>query len=320
MNHSTRRQFMTYTAGSALTLAASPYLTSLKAAAGQYHIPLGGPVDEEDEIDPERWAKALSKLGYRAAYWPVEEDESDDLIMAYKESAQKERIIIGEVGAWSNPISPDTKQQKEAIAYCQKQLTLADRIDANCCVNIAGSRKADTMGDAHPDNLTSDTFDLIVEVIRKIIDGVKPKRTFYALETMPWVFPDSIDSYVKLIKAIDRKQFAAHFDPVNLVNSPERYFTNGKMIKYGFEKLGPYIKSCHAKDIVQKDGFPIYLQECQPGKGKLDYKVFLKELSKLKNVPLILEHLESLEEYKAGATYIRKIAKQQNIGISQPKN
>lgn len=45
--------------------------------------------------------------------------------------------------------------------------------------------------------------------VRQIVDAVKPKRTFYTLETMPWVIPDSPDSYLKLIEAdaLDYKIF-----------------------------------------------------------------------------------------------------------------
>ena len=68
---------------------------------------------------------------------------------------------------------------------------------------------------------------MIVETIRSIIDAVKPTRTFFTLETMPWAYPDSPDTYLRLFKAIDRKQFAVHLDPVNLVCSPQRYYGNG---------------------------------------------------------------------------------------------
>ena len=35
---------------------------------------------------------------------------------------------------------------------------------------------------------------------------------------MPWTLPDSPDSYLELMGAIDRRQFAVHFDPTNLIN------------------------------------------------------------------------------------------------------
>jgi len=155
---------------------------------------------------------------------------------------------------------------------------------------------------------------LIVETTRIIIDAVKPKNSFYALETMPWAYPDSVDSYVKLIKAIDRKQFGVHLDPVNLVVSPQVYYKNGEMISEAFAKLGPNIKSCHAKDIkLLEDELTPHLPEVRAGLGNLNYAVYLKELSKLKNVPLMLEHLNTAEDYNLAAKYIREVAKQNNI-------
>jgi len=49
--------------------------------------------------------------------------------------------------------------------------------------------------------------------------------------------------------------------------------------------------------------------------GKLDYHVFLTELYKLDNVPMMMEHLETAEEYKLAAGYIRSVAGELNINI-----
>ena len=198
---------------------------------------LGGPVPGENS-DPERWIAALQRLGYRAANCPVDSTQSDERVQAFASAAKAADIVIAEVGAWSNPISPDEETRQAAITKCQEQLALADRIGARCCVNIAGSRGKKWDG-PDPENLSEDTFTLIVDTTRAIIDAVKPSRTCYTLETMPWIFPDSADSYLRLIKAIDRKQFAVHLDPVNLINSPQRYFENGAIIRECFEKLGP---------------------------------------------------------------------------------
>ncbi|MHC4682667.1 MAG: sugar phosphate isomerase/epimerase family protein [Planctomycetota bacterium] len=219
-------------------------------------------------------------------------------------------IIIAEVGAWSNPISPDEKTRRAALEKCRRQLALADRIGARCCVNISGSRGERWDGPS-PKNFTDETFDIIVATTRAIIDEVKPTRTYFTLETMPWAYPDSADSYVALLKAIDRKRFAVHLDPVNLVCSPQR---SGALIRECFEKLGPYIKSCHAKDILLQTKLTTHLDEIRPGLGGLDYAVFLTELSKLPDTPLMLEHLKGAEEYRLAADYVRGVAKK--VGLS----
>ena len=268
---------------------------------------LGGPVFDH-YTNPDEWVCAVRRLGYRAAYTPVGDDATDDVLQAYAQAAQKADIVIAEVGAWSNPLSPDDKIRDEAIALCQRRLALADAIGARCCVNITGARGEQWDG-PYPDNLTPATFDLIVETVRKIIDAVKPARTFYTLETMPWMYPDSVDSYVALLRAIDRKQCAAHMDPVNLICSPQRYFNNADLLRECFAKLGPYIKSCHAKDISLSGKLTTHLDEVLIGRGGMNYHVFLQEMDKLDpDTPLMLEHLPAAEDYDLAAAHVRKVA------------
>jgi len=168
----------------------------------------------------------------------------------------------------------------------------------------------------HPDNLTEETFDLIVETVREIIDAVEPTRSYYTLETMPWVYPDSADSYLRLIRAIDRPRFAVHLDPVNLICSPQRYFKTGALIRECFEKLGPHIRSCHAKDIRLERTLTVHLGEVRPGAGGLDYRTFLREVGKRgPDLPVMLEHLGSEDDYRLAAGHIRSIAKDVGVEI-----
>jgi len=307
-----RRSFIENSLIGATALAST---SAIKLPAAQTKLPslrLGGPAFEKFD-SPDAWVEVVRKLGYNAAYCPVGAGEKDDVVNAYASAAKKADIVIAEVGAWSNPISPDEKTRQADLAKCRRQLALADRIGARCCVNISGSRGK--LWDGHsPENLTEETFDMIVETTRAIIDDVKPTRTYFTLETMPWAYPDSPDSYLRLLKAIDRERFAAHFDPVNLICSPQRYFKNGELIRECFKKLGPYIRSCHAKDILLQPKLTTHLDEVRPGLGALDYAVFLRELSKLPDTPLMLEHLPNAEEYRLAAAHIRSVAKE--IGLS----
>jgi sugar phosphate isomerase/epimerase len=275
---------------------------------------LGGQVFLEEK-NPENWANALKEVGFRAATCPIKGDEDIAELDDYLKAAKQYDILISEVGAWSNPISRNEDTRRKAIDYCIERLKLAERIGAQCCVNIAGSRGEQWDG-PDPDNFSNETFELIVETTRKIIDAVKPERTVFALEMMPWVFPDTADSYLSLIKAIDRKGFGVHFDPVNIISSPQAYYRNGDIIRDFFAKLGPYIRNCHAKDILLRGQLTVHLDEVIPGKGNLDYQTFLTEMNKLHpDTTLIIEHLSTNEEYQQAADYIRKSASELNIAL-----
>jgi sugar phosphate isomerase/epimerase len=267
---------------------------------------LGAPVFV-DVMTPDHWIAALKREHYGAAYCPVSADADAATIRAYAKAAEKADVVIAEVGAWSNPLSADEATRTAALEKCQIQLVLADEIGARCCVNIAGSRGEPWDG-PHPANLTDETFDMIVETVRAIIDAVKPRRTYYTLEPMPWMYPDTADSYLRLIAAIDRSRFGVHVDVVNVINSPQRYFDNAAIIREWFAKLGPYIKSCHAKDTLLSTKLTTHLDEVRPGLGYLDYGTLLRELNKLDpDTPLMIEHLHAEEDYRLSAEYIRGV-------------
>ncbi|HUW62175.1 MAG TPA: TIM barrel protein [Candidatus Bathyarchaeia archaeon] len=273
---------------------------------------LGAPV-YGDSSTPENWVASVKAKSYSAAYCPVDRKADDSTVKAYADAAAKANIVIAEVGAWSNPMHKEESARKKALEFCQAQLDLADRIGARCCVNISGSRGEPWDG-PDPLNLTQGTFDLIVETTRSIIDAVKPTRTFYSLETMPWMYPDSADSYLALVNAIDRPAFAVHLDPTNLICSPQRYYGNGEIVRECFEKFGPHIRSCHGKDILLQPRLMTHLDEVPAGKGNLDYRVFLRELNKLEpDAPLMLEHLAKEEEYDAAAAHVRSVAEAEGL-------
>ncbi len=276
---------------------------------------LGGPLFGQI-TDVDSWVKLVKAQGYTAAYCPIGPSANEQIAQDYVMAAKENDIVLAEVGAWSNPISTNVKEQQAAIQKCKTYLAHADRMGALCCVNIAGARGNKWDG-PFADNLSAETFDLIVATTQEIIDYVQPSHTYYTLEMMPWVFPDSPESYLKLIEAIDRPRFAVHLDPVNIINSPARYFSTGDLIRQCFDMLGSQIKSCHAKDIILSSDLTVHLDETRPGLGGLDYVSFLTELDKLPpDVPLMLEHLSTAKEYRLAAEYIRSVANDNQIMFS----
>ena len=115
-------------------------------------------------------------------------------------------------------------------------MALAEAVGARCCVDYAGSFNPTIPWGPHPGNLSQDFFDGTVENCRKIIDAVKPKRTVFSIEMMGWNVPDSPDSYLALIKAIDRKQFGVHMDVCNGSQQPRKFYENAKFIEECFHQ------------------------------------------------------------------------------------
>jgi sugar phosphate isomerase/epimerase len=84
------------------------------------------------------WIAAVQRHGFRAAYWPLGADA--ETVDAYAAAAASADVVIAEIGAWSNPLSPDERTRATALELCKRRLELADRVRTRCCVNIARSR------------------------------------------------------------------------------------------------------------------------------------------------------------------------------------
>ena len=269
---------------------------------------LGAPILDKTK-DPQELAKAHVALGYRAAFCPfgLSTDETPylhDLRRAFEEHD----VALAEVIAWHNLMPQDAAMRAAAFESVCGQLAVADELGACCCLTFGGSFENKKGWTPHPDNLSPAAFDRIVQTTRRIIDEVKPSRTKLALEMMPSVFPNSVDSYVALIKAVDRPAFGVHLDPVNIIISPQQYFDSTAVIRECFAKLGPWIASCHVKDLLWRVGRGYLLEEAIPGAGVIDIRTYLVEASRLSpDLPLMLEHLDSAEEYKQSYDYVRSV-------------
>lgn len=312
-----RRRFLQYSelalALGSMAMIGRSLAAPASAGQGTQQIRLGGPVFVKTD-DPEELALAHRQLGYSAAYCPSVKLEDSSRIRAISDAFAKHRVVIAEVGRWVNLLDADAARRAANLKLVTEGLALADALGALCCVDIAGSFSTQEWYGPHPDNLSPRFFDAAVENARKIIDAVKPARAKFAYEMMGWALPDSADSYVDLIRAIDRKAFAVHLDPCNAVNSPARFYRNADLINECFDKLGPSIVSCHAKDLVWDVEMNVHFREVRPGQGSLHYPTYLQRLSALpQRPPLMLEHLPSAEEYDLGRKHLLQLG--ESLGL-----
>lgn len=268
---------------------------------------LGAPPFSED-TRPESWIKALKERGYRAAPCPVGYDAQPEQINAFRTAASEHDIVIAEVGCWSNPMSDNTEVREKAIEHCKRSLALAEQIRAGCCVNIVGSRSADSWAGPDPRDLSDETFEQVVSTCREIIDAVNPQHTCFAVETMPWMHPSSVDDCLRLVDAVDRPAFGIHFDFINLLNCHALAYNPIGLIEDAVSRLGSFIKAVHFKDYKFGDGFPVHILECPPGQGILDCGAAFKALEPLgDNMPVLLEHMNTDEQYRAAAAHLRSV-------------
>lgn len=283
------------------------------AQTGGRPVRLGGPVFLKSD-DPRELAREHRRLGYSAAYCPAVTIGDKERIRAVRDAFQSENVAIAEVGAWKNMLDPDPETRRANQNYVAERLALAEAVGARCCVDIAGSYHPKVWYGPHPGNLSKEFFDATVENCRRVIDQVKPKNTVFTIEMMGWSVPDGPDTYLELIRAVDRPAFGVHMDVCNGINSPRRYYENSKFIAECFGKLGRWIASCHAKDLEWVVEMNVHFLEVIPGRGQVDYKEYLRQLTRLPvDAPLMLEHLKTAAEYEEGRNHILRMGSEAGV-------
>lgn len=278
---------------------------------------LGGTVSGS-WTSPGEWEKLLIASRFRAVTAPFNCRTPAGEIDAYCAIARRHRVVIAEAGVWRNLMDPDPALAAENLAFAKGQLALADARGIPCCVNIVGTASPAGWDAADRSNFTPETYEHIVALIREIIDEVKPFRAFYCIEPMPWMVPDSPEAYLQLIRDVDRPQFAAHMDFVNMINCPRRYLDAEGFIEKCFRLLGPHIRSTHIKDTrMHPTRLTATLEECSPGEGSLDYERVLRIIDEYlpADAPVLLEHMNSFEEYAAAYDYVAERAARAGIAI-----
>ena len=270
--------------------------------------PLFGAIEDENQ-----YISAAKKRGYRAMYCPgyLKDTSQREEISRLRRALEENDIVLSEVGAWCNPVSPDSDEAQRARAWIVERLRLADELRARCCVNILGSVSTDKWYAPAAGNFTDVFLERCVSVYRGIIDEVKPKHTKMAFEVMPFCLLDCADGYLSFLRALDREEAAVHLDLVNLINSPRTLYGHRELFDDAVEKLGKWTVSAHVKDI-RLDWEPVNtkLDEVRLGLGEVDMGHMLDSLAKIPgDLPVMLEHLNTQEEYDLAAAHLKDVAR-----------
>ena len=81
-----------------------------------------------------------------------------------------------------------------------------------------------------------------------------------------------------------------------------------EFLDHCFELLGPYIKSCHIKDIALEPKLTVRMPETPCGTGKFDHKHYFKLIDRLSpEMPVIIEHLKEEEAFLSAVSYLQKL-------------
>ena len=265
--------------------------------------------------NPADWVQAHKDREYGACIFPLSHDAGAEAINAFRRAADDAGLVIAEVGAWSNPLDPNPEKRRAAMNLNINRLRLAETVGARCCVNISGSMHPEIWMAPHKSNLSQETFDQIVKNTREIIDAVNPVRTAYTLETMPWCYPDSLDSYARLIEKVNRDAFQVHLDAANLTYSPRLFYGFAETVNRAARLFGDRIRSVHLKDLhMNPQSGNVEIAEVTAGTGELDLSALLEAVAPI-GCPVILEHLPDQKTYAQAAAHVKSLMQKAAIPL-----
>ena len=284
-------------------------------------IRFGGPVfckDDSKRCDPEWLVNEHKKKGYKAAYAPPVDLSQTDEIKKIRRAFEEADIMIAEVGYWENLMDLDLETRAANRKKMTEALALAEELGANCAVDIFGSYVTGK-GDAKQcgRNFSNEAFEDAVYMARFFIDEVKPKTAYFTYEVFPFSVVDSVDSIERLIRAVDREKFGVHLDLSNMINCPRLYWENAELARECVKRFGNRIVSSHVKDLKMiEPAITVIFNEVMPGEGVIDFGAYARALNFLPHdVPFMIEHLKTEEEYDRAAAHIRAEVKKAGIDI-----
>ena len=266
---------------------------------------------------PKEWLAHVKELGYSCVIFPVDSRAPKQVQRDYAACCRDNDLLIGEVGVWRNLMARDAAERAANIDYAIRQLEMAEEVGANCCVNISGS-PGELWDGYHPSLDTPAVYEDVITTTRRIIDAVKPVRTCYSLEPMPWMVPESPEQYLQLMQDMARPgAFRVHLDYCNMINSLDRYRHASEFITKCFTLLAEDIVSVHAKDVRLTDGYlPVCIGEVPPGEGTVDLPLVTRLAHGLgADTPVFVEHLPDHEAYVKAAAVMRAAAEMSGVPV-----
>ncbi len=213
------------------------------------------------------------------------------------------------VSAYTNFIHPDPVKRKENIDYLKMMIRYARDLGCPYVASETGTYNEESDWVWDDRNGTQKVFDETIEVIKDIAAYARDNGATFIVENY-------VNNVIGSVKQIETMFSEAGKEGIGLICDPTNYFDeehfkdiDGTLTEV-FDKLSPYMKIAHAKDIkkaidtsekhadIDADESHTFrgsgsIELPAAGLGVLNYELYVKLLAeKHPNIPLIIEHLD----------------------------
>jgi L-ribulose-5-phosphate 3-epimerase len=226
---------------------------------------------------------------------------SPGLAFYIKDTFAKENVQIAVLGCYINPIHPDINERKKHLDRFKEHIRFARDFGCSVIGTETGSLKMDDS--YRNENEGKEAFETLIESLKELVKEAEKFGVIVGIEGGKNEVLTSPHKMKKALDIIDSNNLQVIYDPVNYI-SIDNYKNQDTLIKEAFELFGDRIVVVHAKDFLVEDGL---IKTTAPGKGSLNYELFLKLVKERKPyVNLLLDEVDEIE-MEESMKFIRNI-------------
>jgi sugar phosphate isomerase/epimerase len=265
-------------------------------------------------------ARRAAGLGFRGVSLPFDPRWTEQDLLAIRQAFDEAGVGIVELACRCNLLTPRDEESRRNLQQLSAALGAGALLNCDHAVIRAGSRHPDPNQPfaPHPDNGADATWDLLVQRIWALLDGVEDLGVCLCLRPAPTTPLNTLDSLAELMADTATFRVRVALDPAAIL-TPAGAQDSRRALAEIFSVLADKIAVAHATDVRLIEAAPEPEVEAAPlGEGVLDYETYVKLLAALQlDTPLVVEAQESGDAYRACHDLLAAAAKQAGVGPHQ---
>ena len=247
----------------------------------------------------------ISFKDFDAAYEPLTEKKAHEIRDAFRDA----NLPIIAVSGYTNFIHPDPEIRKRNINYIKMMLRYARDLGCPYVGSETGTYNLESDWVWHEKNASPEVYEETIEIIRDLAEFAGEWGSMFIVENYVNNVIGSVEQVEQMFKDVNSKHLGLICDPTNYFDENTIQDVDGTINKI-FDRLSPYMKIAHAKDIklaedtgekhanIDADASHTFrgsggVELPAAGLGILNYDLYVKRLAEEHpNIPLIIEHLD----------------------------
>lgn len=202
------------------------------------------------------------------------DDVSLQIRNAVESGLQEQQLSVEAVSGTFNMIHPDPAVRRSGLKRLGVIAAQCEWLNTRLITLCTGSRNAEDMWTAHPDNSSRSAWYDLRESLDIALMHAEEYDLFLGIEPELSNVISSAGDAAKLLSEINSPRLKIIYDPANLIER-ETIPVMSRKIAQAVQLLGPHIVSVHAKD---RNGMGEFVPA---GKGILPYEYLLEQLKQV---------------------------------------